>query len=77
VRGITKKFSIWFIVGVIFVALSFITFLVLSFFMSPFVAAAALHPQWSIPIVILVFIVYTTATGFLVLYVAKKFGKRA
>ena len=77
-RGITvKKLSAWFIVGVIFVALSFVTFLVLSLFMSPFIAAAAVHPQWSIPIIILVFMVYTTVTGFLVIYVARKFGKRA
>jgi len=77
-RGITiRKIGSWFFVGVIFTVLSFITFLVLSFFLSPFVAAAAIYPQWSIPIIVLLFAVYATVTGFLVMYVAKKFGKRS
>lgn len=77
-RGITiRKIGSWFFVGVIFTVLSFITFLVLSFFLSPFVAAAAIYPQWSIPIIVLLFAVYATVTGFLVMYVAKKIGKRS
>jgi len=67
---------VWFVVGLIFLVLSFVTFLVVGFFTAPFTAAAIAYPRWTIPIVILLFVVYTTITGFLVLFVAKKFGKR-
>lgn len=62
-------------VGIIFAILSTIMYWVLSLFLWPFVAYARQNPYWTLPIAILLFLIYSYFVGWLVIYVAKTFGR--
>jgi len=64
-------------VGIIFAILSTIMYWVLSLFLWPFVAYARQNTYWALPIAILLFIIYSYFVGWLVLFVAKTFGRTA